>query len=107
MSLIISEPEFRKALYEVLQPLRGRFKCVTGPGRSGAVASVYASHFLKIPWVPCRSVRSAKLHPVLVVDTAVMTGATLRKASRRVEAPCSVVAVYMEPPIIRFWYEVY
>jgi len=50
----------------------------------------------------------AKLLPVLVIDTAAETGQTLRKAARRTGAPdqaVSTLAVYVEPPRVRFWYE--
>jgi len=81
---------------------------VTGPGRSGAIASAYASHILGIPWIPDGARVPAKLWPVLVIDTAAQTGRTLRKAVRRTGVPedqvCSV-AVYAEPTRLRFWFE--
>lgn len=49
---IISEIEFSNKLTEILSPLKGKFSYVTGPGRSGAISAVYASHFLDIPFVP-------------------------------------------------------
>jgi hypothetical protein len=48
----ITPDKFYQRMVEVLEPLRGKYKAVTGPGRSGAVASAYASHFLNIPWIP-------------------------------------------------------
>ena len=100
--MIIYEPEFRVEIYRLLEPLRGHFRSVCGPGRSGAVASVYASHYLGIPWVP-RPVSG--LQPVLVVDTAVMSGATLRKAVRKAGVGAHGLAVFNEPPRVMFWYE--
>lgn len=47
---IVSEHEFAERLRSLLtDPLFGEAGWVTGPGRSGAVASVYASHILGIP----------------------------------------------------------
>ena len=47
---IVSEGEFSKAIKDKLSGID--CDCVTGPGRSGAIASVYASHILKIPFLP-------------------------------------------------------
>ena len=109
MSRIISEPEFavrlRNALEDHWHPV---LRSTTGPGRSGAIASVYASHLLGIPWIPTGEPVPARLLPVLVIDTARKTGASLRKAARRTGAPedkIFVVALYEEPPRLRFWYE--
>ena len=104
--MIISEPEFRERLREVLYPLRKSVRSVTGPGRSGAVAAVYASHFLGVPYLnPAFYPRSSLLHPVLVVDTAINTGRTLRQLGRTMRSE-HLVAFYHEPPRVRFWYEV-
>lgn len=103
---IISEREFNERLVEVLTPFIGQYKSVMGPGRSGAVASVYASHFLEIPWLPPTSNIPDHLRPVLVVDTAVLTGHTLKRFIGRVGADKSV-AFFKEPPIVKFWYEKY
>lgn len=103
----VDERVFRSALEAALEPLRGSVRSVTGPGRSGAVASVYASHFLRVPWLP-EGVRAPEnLLPVLVIDTAIKTGATLRRAARRAGGGANVVqlAVFVEPPRKRFWYE--
>ena len=45
---IVSEAEFRGAIR--LRLLGVKALAVVGPGRSGAVASVYASHILGIPF---------------------------------------------------------
>ena len=50
---IISEAEFAERIREALSdPQYEAAAWVTGPGRSGAVAAVYASHILHIPFVP-------------------------------------------------------
>jgi hypothetical protein len=109
----VSEPEFyecvnrrvREMLFcEVIQD-KERPRCVTGPGRSGAVAAVYASHILGIPFIPYRQKVPDKLHPVLVIDTARWTGATIRKATRLYGSDAIMLVCYHEPPMVRFWYE--
>lgn len=100
----VSEQEFRERANEVLSPLMGQYKSVMGPGRSGAVASVYASHLLEIPWLPATASVPLHLRPVLVVDTAVLTGHTLKRFAGKVGAK-KALAVFHEPPIVRFWYE--
>lgn len=105
MSRVIGESEFREALLRKVggwTPYRG----VTGPGRSGAVASVYASHAMGIPWLPYGRPCPDALRPLLIVDTATKSGGTLRKAARKYdcdERDC--VALFDEPPRLRFWYE--
>ena|SRR3990167_853907 len=100
---IVTEDEFRTALFTCLDRWRGRVKSVSGPGRSGALAAVYASHYLGVPWLPMGMVVPAALRPVLVVDTAMKTGATLRRAARVMQA--EMTWVFNEPPRIKFWYE--
>lgn len=102
----VSEEEFAERLRALLQAdLYDEAGWVTGPGRSGAIAAVYASHILHIPFVPYGS-EAARLGRVLIVDTARETGATMRKAMRRYEAcrPMECVA-FEEPPRVAFWYE--
>ena len=79
---IISEQEFADRLDRLVKsrPDLGQFKFVTGPGRSGAIASVYASHALGIPFLPYGSKVGGE---VLVIDTVTKSGRTLRKAERR------------------------
>lgn len=79
-------------------------RAVCGPGRSGAVAAVYASHMLGVPFVPYDRPCPEHLKPLLVVDTATKTGRTLRKAERR-HPGAVVMALYDEPPRVHFWYE--
>lgn len=101
----VTEPEFRARLAEVLASLPP-VGSVTGPGRSGAVAAVYASHLLGVPFTPYGSRCPLHLGRLLLIDTARESGATLRKAERRYrEADPVVVACYEEPPRVAFWYE--
>ena len=100
---IVSEEEFRKKFTEALDkaPL---CDYVVGPGRSGAVAAVYASHYLGIPFVPYKHFIEGK--KALVVDTARASGETLRKASRIYGDAPYVFAVDEElTGHVKFWYE--
>lgn len=106
---IITEDEFRHELLKVL-----RFnsiemvECVTGPGRSGAIAAVYTSHVIGKPFIPYGSMAGVKgCGRPLIIDTATESGATLRKAQRRyAQFRPIIIAVYHEPPRVKFWYEV-
>lgn len=110
---IIEEAEFAAAIRKLLkEEHRGRmFGAVTGPGRSGAIASVYASHILGIPFVPYK--QKSPSYPLLIIDTAEATGATLRKAKRWYQREggglkdhhVTTLSVFNEPPRVRFWYE--
>jgi hypothetical protein len=51
MSRTVSEPEFDCAIRAMLADLEG-IGSVTGPGRSGALAAVYASHILGVAFIP-------------------------------------------------------
>lgn len=106
MVRLVSEAEFSAALERALAPHAGRVRSVTGPGRSGAIASVYASHRLGVPFIPYGAMVPHHLAPLLIADTAEMSGATLRKALRRYERMWPVAAVaFHEPPRVVFWYE--
>lgn len=113
MYRIVSEQEFREVFIKRLDKTmkywtayRGYpFKFVTGPGRSGAIAAVYASHHLGIPFVPYKQKPPGQM---LVVDTAVYTGKTLRKASKWYGNAPSVYAFDQErnpSSRVKFWYE--
>lgn len=105
---IISESEFRLRLESALRSREEVDECgvVTGPGRSGAVASVYASHFLGIPFIPYKTRAPKGLGRLLIIDTATETGATLRKAERLYkDADPLALAIFREPPRVAFWYE--
>lgn len=108
----VTEEEFKAKVADTLGwmlHLEGgvwRPRFVTGPGRSGAIASVYVSHFLKVPFVPF-GVRLPKgLGGVMIVDTALKTGRTMRKAVRQYNDHWPTMQwFYDEPPRVRFWYE--
>ena len=108
--MIVAESPFKFSLSRSLHDLRGKFRAVIGPGRSGAVASVYASHFLGIPFVSEGDWDKIpyKLSPVLIVDTAKKTGRTMRKLASKLRGVGIVserVAIFNEPPRWTFWYE--
>jgi hypothetical protein len=75
---IVDEPEFVARLRLVLKSARiENVGAVTGPGRSGAVAAVYASHMLGIPFIPYGA-RCPDQFQLLIVDTARESGRTRR-----------------------------
>lgn len=100
---VVSEAEFSKELRSILDVMTSykNYDFVTGPGRSGAIASAYASHYTGIPFLPYGTAVSGR---VLIVDTAVKSGRTIRKAMRKhgTEDACWA---FNEPPRVRFWYE--
>jgi hypothetical protein len=100
----VTEGEFRWRLKVALLRVEDA-GAVTGPGRSGAVASAYTSYLMGIPFLPYGAPCPDKLRPLLIVDTARKSGRTLRKADRLYGGGCAVVAVFEEPPRVRFWYE--
>ena len=104
MATRIAEQAFKSEATIRLGEYRGLVRSVTGPGRSGAIASVYASHLLGVPWIPAACDVPQELEPVLVVDTARQSGRTLRKMAKRLRAKY-VVAIFNEPPRVIFWYE--
>ena len=92
-------------MHKVLAPWHGEVRSVVGPGRSGAIAAVYASYILKVPMLPQGlGYVPEPMKPTLVVDTASKSGRTLRKLLRRYETLCCVFAFH-EPPRVHFWYE--
>lgn len=107
MAVIISEDEFRsKLISELSKQEYDRFKSVTGPGRSGSIASVYASHYLRIPFIPFGCGCVEKLSPLLIIDTASLSGKTLKRCSNKYQyIEHKTIALYSEPPRLRFWYE--
>lgn len=105
---IVAEPEFRERLTLALQelPERAEIGCVTGPGRSGAVAAVYASHLLGVPFIPYGRKPPFELNRLLIIDTARQSGKTLRKAMKSYHLHDPIdLAIYEEPPRVVFWYE--
>lgn len=107
MSRVVSEAEFSESIRLCLSEHDlSDVGSVTGPGRSGAVAAVYASHILSVPFIPYGAEVPGHLGRLLVIDTATESGKTLRKAARRFEVHRPLcVAVYSEPPRVMFWYE--
>lgn len=107
--ILINEEEFSKRIFKILEIHRNELSfagSVTGPGRSGAIAAVYASHILKIPYIPFGSKIPTHLGRLLIIDTASQTGKTLRKAERKYRyADPIVITCYREPPRVYFWYE--
>ena len=100
---IVSENEFAERIAQIVDEVPDDVRWVTGPGRSGAVAAVYASHLLGIPFIPQGSTAPGRC---LLVDTARETGKTLRKAARRLNDHNPVIWVgFEEPPRVAFWYE--
>lgn len=104
---VVGEDEFAQRLRQVLAGVKGEtIGAVTGPGRSGAVAAVYASHILHVPFIPFGQKHPRQLGRLLIVDTARESGATLRKAERRYQGETPLVLVaFEEPPRVMFWYE--
>ena len=97
--------EFETRAKEVLEPYRGKFKSVTGPKRSGAIASVFASHYLGLVWFPYGREIPSILKPSLIIDTAIMSGRSLRRCKKMVGEDCEMVALFKEPPVVSFFYE--
>ena len=103
---IVTEAEFAARIAAITDETPEACGWVTGPGRSGAIAAVYASHLLGIPFVPYGSFAAPSLGRVLIVDTARESGRTLRKAERRYEERDPFIWVgFEEPPRVAFWYE--
>ena len=106
MSRWVTEAQFSARMRETLRP-EGNPAFVTGPGRSGAVAAIYASYFLKLPYVPWDCPCEGEC--ALIVDTASMSGRTMRRAvarySRRYPSVESWVAFNESEQRHHFWYE--
>lgn len=109
---IVTEEEFRARVDKTLGwmlDLEGgiwRPRAVLGPGRSGAIASVYVSHLLKVPFVPYGADLPAEFKGIMIVDTAINSGRTIRKALRRYDKNFPTMQFfYEEPPRVKFWYE--
>lgn len=107
---VVSEAEFSETIKQTLNdPFYKTFRGVTGPGRSGAVAAVYASHILGVPYITFKSTTN-KVSPLLLIDTATYTGKTMRKATNWYNGfgvDVHPLALYHETPknLVKFWYE--
>lgn len=106
ISRIVGEEEFRNRLEIVLHEYDlSEIGSVVGPGRSGAIAAVYTSHLLGVPFIPYGR-KAPALGRLLIIDTARESGSTLKKAERfYMSTTPLVIAVYEEPPRVSFWYE--
>jgi len=104
---VVSEQEFRRRITaELAKDIYLAVGAVTGPGRSGAIAAVYASRLLRVPFIPYGQPCPADLGRMLVIDTAIESGATLKKATRRYAYAHPIsLALYQELPRVCFWYE--
>ena len=108
---IVSEQEFSEKLMRVapayLKGLPWPMKYVTGPGRSGAIMSVYMSHYFSLSFVPYGQM-VPELEKVLVVDTAILSGRTLRKAARKYGDGYRFFLYNQDlTGRVKFWYEGY
>lgn len=79
---LITEAAFQERIEEALADRHGKFAWVMGPGRSGAIAAIYASHILNIPWVPYGFLPRAK-GKGLLIDIAHTNALCLNRAVRR------------------------
>lgn len=110
--LYVEEQDYKADFYLKLSQPSKRYDFVTGPGRSGAIASVYASHFLSIPFVPHKAGNYGSFKTCLVVDTVEYTGQTLRKSvnwhrARGLEVDSMFTYKEYKGHYYKFWYEVY
>lgn len=105
---VVSEAEFSRTMRSLLvdDAELDSITHVTGPGRSGAIAAVYASHLLGVQFIPYGELLPRGVGSLLIIDTARKSGATLRKAMRLYSDHDATVRVaYEEPPRVTFWYE--
>lgn len=111
---VITEAEFRERVDRYLGWMVDfengcwRPRAVLGPGRSGAIAAVYVSHLLHVPFVPYGATLPDSMKDIMIVDAAVNSGRTLRKAAKKYERNWPRVQwFYQEPPRVKFWYEMW
>lgn len=104
----VTEAEFSATVRHTLAGMV-RPDFVTGPGRSGAVAAVYASYALSSPYIPHSTRPAESGETILVIDTVSMSGRTIRKAEsrwKRLGYEVSSLVLYSSPTIRHhFWYE--
>ena len=84
MARIITEKEFSDTIQDTF--INSDYDFVTGIGRSGAIASVYISHKFDIPFLPFKQMVADK--KIIVVDTIINTGKTLRLLSFMILITC-------------------
>lgn len=103
--IIIGEQRFNDDIVSQLAKCAGQVRSVTGPGRSGAIAAVYASYILKVPFIPYGQRCPDNLKPILVIDTARKTGKTIRSAERKYDTKFSLCLYDETEQRFHFWYE--
>lgn len=107
-SIVVTETEFSVMLDQALEGLEAPV-FITGPGRSGAIAAVYASYRLHRPFVPFGHPGGPAGSTVLVIDTVSMSGRTIRKAVAKYERMGFVVRSLTVVPQNQkrhhFWFE--
>lgn len=104
--IYISETKFKNDLKNMLNEFDVTgLQFVAGPGRSGAIASVYVSHMSNLSFVPYKASGNVAYDKFLIVDTAAMTGRTIRQA-RNFYKGSRMLVVYDNPDVrYVFWYE--
>ena len=102
----MTEVEFQTVLKAKLSNIK-KVNSVTGPGRSGAIAAVYSSYLLGVPFIPYGTQIPKELSPILIIDTARKSGKTMRKAESEYCYMPEIISVWCfdEPPRVKFWYE--
>lgn len=109
---VMSEPDWAEIFRAKLDEVGDKKPSfVTGAGRSGAVAAVYASHYLGVPFKPHKAGNYKCDHSVLIVDTVEYTGKTLRKAAawyarRGLDVETCFGVKEVAGHYYRMWYEV-
>ena len=111
MWVSMAEDEWRGFFHKKLDELKGQKFCfVTGPGRSGAIAAVYASHYLGVPFKPHKAGNYERDESVLIVDTVEYTGRTLRRAAKwyqrhNLEPTVAFAVKETKGHYFKMWYE--
>lgn len=105
---MVTHEQFQQEIRSLIINKEDKLKhiqAVTGPGRSGAVAAVYASYILGVPFIPYGQVFPGH---ILVIDTVAQSGKTLRKAVaklKKTHASVTALSVYKQQERLHFWYE--
>ena len=101
---MITEEQFKASMQESIRDLKGRVLFVTGPGRSGAIAAVYASYYLGASFVPFGQPVPNK-GTILIIDTIEQSGKTLRKANKKYPDAIVMSVRGKKPTREHFWFE--